>query len=597
MGTILLIGMWSGYLLSAALLTFASTLLLHYLHGKYNYWAQRGVPAPPATLILGHTLKRLGITTPFMEFFDDLYYNYNGRDFCGYYDFIQAGLFVGNPQLIKSILVKDFEYFADRRTFDLGKVNPIANDMLTNAKGQHWRYIRGILSPTFTAGKTRRLFSLMTQRAKHLLKLTREEAKKGAIEARLLCGRYTMDSIASCAFGIECEALSSEASTFSTMASRVMQLSPARAIKILVLLVAPKIAEVIQKLGIDFTSAEFHFFRHVVSHTLRIREKSGVHRGDFLDMLVETRTNGKEGLSDNTITAQAILFLLAGYDNTANTLAMAIYLLAHHPSAQATLRRELTREMLRCNGELGHDRLTELPYMDAVVSETLRLFPAAPVIERICTKPYTIAGTSVQLERGQPLLMSVWSIHRDPQHWPNPDSFIPERFLGNAKASSTPYTYLPFGHGPRSCIGLRFAMLSVKIGLMHLLTSMRLRPSEKSAYPVVLDPRVLTLQPKDGVYVNFDECDLKETILGESTTYPPTSVSDDAVFRDISDYYNYSSTPVNSKSQKYNEFDIRRHEKELQCTPTSSQIVDTENITEGIEGASHLSTAQPLVRC
>lgn len=569
MGTMLLVGVWSGYLLTATLLACTATLLLHYLHSKYKYWSTRGVKAPPATLLLGHTLHRLGIKVPFMEFFDDLYYNYNGRDFCGYYDFLQPGLFVGNPEIIKSILGKDFEHFADRRTFDLGKVNPIANDMLTNARGQHWRFIRGIVSPAFTSGKTRRLFPLMNNRALHLLQMAREESKRGRVEARALCGRYTMDSIASCAFGIECDAYSSEAESFPVMAARVMQLSPARALKILVLLVAPKIAEVIQRLGIDFTSPEFHFFRQVVTHTLRMREKRGVRRGDFLDMLVESKMNTKEGLSDNTITAQAILFILAGYDNTANTLALTLHLLAHHPHVQAELRREIAGEMRRNGPQIPHDRLMEMPYLDAVISESLRLYPAAPVIERICTKPYTIAGTSVHLKKGQPVLVPIWSIHRDPHHWPQPDNFMPQRFLGKSRNSITPFSYMPFGHGPRSCIGLRFAMLSVKIGLVHLLTSMKLLPSKESRHPIPLNPRVLTLKPKDGVYINFVESSFEETLEEEIALYPPNNHEGGGLADEISDYHGLSKGISSLTSKNTNESDVL----DFRSSETNSKLV------------------------
>ncbi|XP_068224105.1 probable cytochrome P450 6a13 isoform X2 [Palaemon carinicauda] len=527
MCTILLFGVCSSYLVTATLLACSATLLFYHIQSKYNYWAVRGVKSPPATPFLGHTLQRLGIKMPFMEFFDDLYFNYNGRDFCGYYDFLQPGLFIGNPEIIKSILVKDFDHFADRRTFDLGKVNPIANDMLSNATGQHWRFIRGVVSPAFTSGKTRRLFPLMNNRAIHLLQLTREEAKKGSVEAHALCGKYTMDSIASCAFGIECDAYSSEAETFPVMAARVMQLSPARALKILVLLVAPKIAEVTQRLGIDFTSPEFHFFRHVVTNTLRLREKWGLRRGDILDMFLESNLNDKNGPSDNIITAQAILFILAGYNNTANTLALTLHLLAHHPDVQAELRREIAAEMERCGGQhIPHDRLVKMPYLDAVVSESLRLYPAAPVIERICTKPCTIAGTSIHLRKGQPVLIPIWSIHRDPQHWPQPTKFVPERFLGESKDSITPYSYLPFSHGPRSCIGIKFSLLSVKIGLVHLLTSMKLLVAKESRHPIALNPRVLTLQPKDGVFINFVPCSFEETLREETMLYPTNSDKD-----------------------------------------------------------------------
>ncbi|XP_042862277.1 probable cytochrome P450 6a13 isoform X2 [Penaeus japonicus] len=539
LGIVMLAGAASGYVLTAVLLLCASSLLLRYLQDKHAHWRTLGVPSPPATLLVGHTLRRLGLSMPFMTFFDEMYNDYNGRDFCGYYDFLKPGLFIGNPELIKSILVKDFEHFSDRRTFDLGKVNPIANDMLTNATGAHWRLIRSVVSPAFTATKTRRLLPLMAQRAAHLTRLAMEEATKGPVEARALCGRYTMDSIASCAFGIECEALSSDAAAFPKMAAKIFQLSPARALKIVTLLVAPKLAQVVHKLGIDFTSPEFHFFRHVVSHTLRMREESGIRRGDFLDLMMETKANGKEGLSDNTMAAQAILFLLAGYDNTANTLSLALYLLAHHPEAQATLRRELAFAKLRNGGELTHDHIMELPYLDAVVSETLRLYPAAPVIERICTKQYTIGGTSVTLERGQPVIIPVWNVHRDPRHWTDPLTFKPERFVGRAKDSIIPYSYLPFGQGPRSCIGLRFALLGIKVGLLHLLTAMEVKQSSSSVYPVPLDPKVLTLQPKDGIYVDLKplEAGIQDAIKGEIDRYPPSGSYDKGLVRELEMFY------------------------------------------------------------
>ncbi|CAL4111264.1 unnamed protein product, partial [Meganyctiphanes norvegica] len=504
-------------------------LLRLHLKSKYSYWARQGVQTPLPTAVIGHTLKRLGISMPFTEFFDQLYSVYGGRDFCGYYDFMKPGLFVGNPELVKRILVQDFEYFADRRTFELGKVNPIANDMLTNATGDHWRYIRSVISPAFTAGKTRRLFPLITQRGQHLTHLARDYAGKGPVEARSLCGRFTMDTIASCAFGIECESMSSEAATFPEMASRIFQLSPTRAIKILILLVAPRIAELITKIGIDFTSPEFHFFRHVVTHTLKLRSEKGIHRGDFLDLMMETRANGKEGLSDNTMAAQAILFLLAGYDNTANTLSLALYLLALNPQAQAALRRELAAT--HCSNSsspdgssMDHNTLMDLPYLDAVVNETLRLYPAAPVIERICTKNYRFGDSSVQMQKGQPLLVPVWSLHRDPQHWPQPNLFRPERFLGTEKQAIRPYTFIPFGKGPRSCIGFRFAMVTIKVGLAHLLLNMQVDTCERTLDPLPLDPKVLTLQPKDGVYIALNTFNkgVETHISEELVKYPPT---------------------------------------------------------------------------
>lgn len=651
---------------TCVLVVLCCLLVLRYLRQRHQYWQTRGVPCPPAPLLVGHTLARMGLTRPFTEFFDELYYDYNGRDLCGFYDFLKPSLFVGNPQLIKNILVQDFHYFADRRTFDLAKVSPVANDMLTNARGAHWRRVRSAVSPAFTKTRTRRLYPLLLQRAKHLIRMvhsahhdppapipiptlarddpvasktgnaggledaasttrdrnyskatnlttaaaeeseglphattsslheeaqrtqnshasarthtqrththttdpvrrkeessmqeTRTQARistavrrntiaeererkeseegefkgKNGIEARRVCGRYTMDAIASCAFGLECESLDKEAALFPIMAARVFQLSPTRALRIMLLAICPRAAELACAAGVQFTSEEFQFFMRVSKHALATRRASHTSRGDFMDMLLEASADSKQGLSDDTLAAQTILFLLAGYDNTANTLAMSLHLLAHHAAVRARLRREVARALLRNEGELTYEQITELPYLDAVVSETLRLYPAAPVIERVCTAPYRLGDVEVPV--GTAVIMPVWSLHRDPAHWPRPHQFTPERFLEDARKDHTPFTYLPFGDGPRACIGIRFAQVAVKAGLVTLLSGADILPNHTSPYPVTLDPRILTLQPKGGLYINFKPTPLQVLLREEMEEYPPVCPQDVAVAGDL----------------------------------------------------------------
>lgn len=340
-----------------------------------------------------------------------------------------------------------------------------------------------------------------------------------------------MDAIASCAFGLECEALDSEAALFPIMAAKVFQLSPVRALKMLLVAVSPRAAEAVRAAGLKFTSEEFTFFLRVAKHALVTRRAAHAPRGDFVDLLLEASADTKQGLSDDTLAAQAILFLLAGYDNTANTLAMSLHLLAHHAQARARLRREVGRALLRNGGHLNYDQVTELPYLDAVVSETLRLYPAAPVIERVCTEPCRMGG--VEVEVGTAVVVPVWNLHRDPAHWPRPNHFMPERFLEDARRTHTPFTYLPFGAGPRSCVGVRFAQVVVKAGLVALLSGADVLPNPTSPHPAVLDPRVLTLQPKDGLYVNLIPTSLPALLQKELEEYPPVHAEDVAVTADL----------------------------------------------------------------
>ncbi|XP_045585081.1 cytochrome P450 6j1 [Procambarus clarkii] len=540
----------SGPLVTVLLVTASCLLLVRHLQGQHGYWAARGMPCPPATLLVGHTLRRLGLSQPFTQFFEEVYEQYDGRDVCGFYDFLKPGLVVGNPDTIKSILVRDFNHFADRRTFDLAKVNPVANDMLTNARGSHWRMVRSVVSPAFTATKTRRLYPLLQCRAQDFLRVATLTATHGPVEVRQLCGRYTMDTIASCAFGIECDALTREAAAFPIMAAKIFQLSPTRALKMLTLAMAPRVAQVAHSLGLQFVSPEFEFFIKVATHTINRRQETGQRRGDFLDLLMESTSKGRPGLSNDTMAAQSILFLLAGYDNTANTLAMALHLLAHHPRVQATLRREIALALLRGAGQVEHDEVMALPYLDAVVSEVLRLYPAAPIIERVCTKDYKLCGSEggreVDVRAGTTVLVPVWCLHRDARYWPQPQQFLPHRFLGDARARIQPYTYLPFGAGPRSCVGMRFALLGVKAGLVSLLSGLEVRPCPSSPYPVPLDPRVLTLQPKDGVYVDLQPVELTQAVEREAIKYKPISPEDEDVMEALSNWYSQEDSNYQS---------------------------------------------------
>ncbi|MPC74925.1 Cytochrome P450 3A1 [Portunus trituberculatus] len=111
--------------------------------------------------------------------------------------------------------------------------------------------------------------------------------------------------------------------------------------------ICPRVAELACAAGVQFTSEEFQFFMRVSKHALATRRASHTPRGDFMDMLLEASADSKQGLSDDTLAAQTILFLLAGYDNTANTLAMSLHLLAHHAAVRARLRREVARALLR----------------------------------------------------------------------------------------------------------------------------------------------------------------------------------------------------------------------------------------------------------
>lgn len=131
--------------------------------------------------------------------------------------------------------------------------------------------------------------------------------------------------------------------------------------------------------------------------------------------------------------------------------------LAINPDIQEKLQQEIDDAFKQSNGKLTYDNIIKMKYLDMVVTEGLRKWPSAIMTDRVCTKPYTIQPVGdeepLHLERGDICVIPMFAIHRDPKHYPNPDKFDPERFSDENKDSINPLAYLPFGLGPRNCIG------------------------------------------------------------------------------------------------------------------------------------------------
>lgn len=137
---------------------------------------------------------------------------------------------MGDPELLKRIFVKDFDYFADRRAFTTpNKEESVMNDMLSNVNGDKWKNLRSIMTPTFTSGKMRGMFPLICDKADALVSFNLQEAaRKPSVDMKHNFGRFTMDTIASCAFGIECNSLVDEDAIFAKKAAAFFDFGPSR---------------------------------------------------------------------------------------------------------------------------------------------------------------------------------------------------------------------------------------------------------------------------------------------------------------------------------------------------------------------------------
>ena len=209
----------------------------------------------------------------------------------------------------------------------------------------------------------------------------------------------------------------------------------------------------------------------------------------------------KRGLEDEEIISNSVLFLAVGYDTTASLITMTTYLLTCNQDAQSRLYDEL-REAYDGKG-FDYETITELKYLDAVISETLRLFPSAPAIDRRSIQDYTFKN-GIFVPKGSSIFLPVWNLHHDPKYWEDSEKFDPERFFPGNRQKIIPYTYIPFGSGPRNCIGMRFALLEAKLAIANLILNLKFTPCSKTDIPLDLSKTLGLLSPTR-VFVGVNE--------------------------------------------------------------------------------------------
>ena len=221
------------------------------------------------------------------------------------------------------------------------------------------------------------------------------------------------------------------------------------------------------------------------------RRQSGERHGDLLDVLFHARDDETgEGLTEQELRDEILTFFAAGHSTTANALSWAWYLLATHPDAKVRFHEEVDR-VLQGRTPSAED-LEHLPYTRAIFEETLRLYPTAPLVQRKAATSTTVHGVS--LPQGARVLINLYNLHRHPDFWPNPDQFLPERWLGSDRPCAR-YAYLPFGAGPRACVGLHFASVE---GLL-LLALIGRRYDLRLVQDRVEIQFMVTLRPKGGL--------------------------------------------------------------------------------------------------
>jgi len=515
-------------------LTIAVVLIMsvwYYCVDKYSFWKEKGVKFKKPTFPFGNMRDIILLRKPLAEVIKKLYDEFPEEPYVGIYQFLSPLLLIRDPELIKHVMVKDFSYFQDRRRKAIDEETDPLGVHLLLLKGTKWRIVRSKLTPTFTSGKMKMMFSLMTECAEQLKQYVDKPARNGDIlEMKEVMARFTTDVIGSCAFGLNCNSFTDSNSEFRVMGKRVFEPSVALNLRRRLRTLPPFLLKLLKLFHVRVHPQEMiNFFMGVVKDTIDYREMNNVVRNDFLQLLIQLKNKGKiedEGdiksehvqdvtadkemeenveFTDSLIAAQAFLFFAAGFETSSTALSFCLLELAINPEIQQCLTIEIDTTLEKCKGPITYDAIQSMSYLDKVVNETLRKHPPAPATIRVVTKPYVIPGTSVHLDVGVPILIPIIGLHHDPKYFPDPEVFNPENFNDELKANRPNNSYLPFGDGPRNCIGMRFGLLQVKVGLIFLLSNYNFSVCEKTQLPVKLEPRQNTVSIPVSVWLRVNK--------------------------------------------------------------------------------------------
>lgn len=405
-------------------------------------------------------------------------------------------LVICDPEIIGEIMVKRFSNFTNRPVF--GTIDDITASMMAIAKDDHWKFIRSSVSPSYSTKRLRDMSLLMNLAVESFVKNLETVADTGKdYDIKNIFASLSIDTIAATGFGLEVNTQKEPDCAFTRNARQIFE-----SFSFLdfqgYLAMFPILSKVIklfkqtmlvgnmayflpfwkqclaQQKNLKESSDRTNAFQIMVNSQIKGYEKTDWKRDRTMNLETVSDWKTKRGLTDDEILATCMVFVLAGQHTTSTTLALFAHSIAQSQEIQEKLFDEI-------NAVLGqdppdYDNIQKLTYLDMCLSETMRKYPVATIINREVRNDCTING--VKFPAGMNITIPVTSVHNDPKFWPDPDTFDPERFNEENKSKQKPFTYIPFGGGPRICIGMRLSNYQLRIAAVAMLRNFRLFPSE-----------------------------------------------------------------------------------------------------------------------
>ncbi|XP_028259787.1 cytochrome P450 3A30 isoform X5 [Parambassis ranga] len=396
-------------------------------------------------------------------------------------------LAVMDPDMLKTILVKEsFTYFTNRRRL---RLNGDLYDAVSIVEDDQWRRIRNIFSPLFTSGRVKEMFSTMKHHSHKLTCSLQSKAQNGeVVNIKEFLGPYSIDVMVSCTFSVDMDTINNPSSALITHASKLFKI-PTR----LFILQGffPFLLPLLELMDVSFFSKSSTAYFKTIFDKIKAERSDSSKKNvrDILQYMINSQnpeTNKlNQGLTDHEIFSQAAMFVMSGYESNTTTLVFLAYCLATNPDVMIRLQEEIDSTFPN-KGPIQYEALVQMEYLDCVFNECVRLYPSSARLERMSKESVKING--ITIPKDMIVTVPVYALHRDPELWPEPETFNPDRFSKESKQHIKPYSFLPFGVGPRNCVGIRFATVMIKLALVEILQNYSFSVCKETEIPLQMDP-------------------------------------------------------------------------------------------------------------
>ncbi|KAM0933559.1 putative thromboxane-A synthase [Dioscorea sansibarensis] len=491
-------------IVSCILILKAILLLVFLVYFYVPYWKVRKVPGPPCTLFVGHLplLDKYGpdILRVFAKKYGPIFRFHMGR---------QPLVIVADPELVKEVGIKKFKYMKNRNIRSPTSGSPLHEQGLFLTRDLRWSSMRNTIISLYQPAYLAKLIPTMQSYIEILtLNASKCQEKREDIVFSDLSLKMAIDIIGKTTFGVEF-GLSEEVSNVDdgdelssflkhymrSFESLKMDLTSSfsTVLGLLVPVLQKPAREILKRIPGTADHKMLRSNQQLCEKldaviTKRASERTRESK-DFLSRILNASESevAKDLFTRSYIRALAFEHLLAGTKTSAFTLTMAIYLVSKHPEVEKKLLNEIDNYGPHEQIPSSEDLQCKFPYLDQVVKETMRFYTVSPLVARETSQEVEIGGYG--LPKGTWVWLALGVLAKDAKQFPNPDEFIPERFDPECEEEKQrhPYAHIPFGIGPRACIGSKFAIQETKLSLIHLYRSFVFRHSTDMESPLEFD--------------------------------------------------------------------------------------------------------------